>query len=209
MCKINLDFDAEIAAIGMTKEYEASLVASTLLSVVRDQAISSFYGKRLSEQQGVGTILIESVFTSDYAEHLKNVLSTYCIKQEYDFPLYSGEGDAIGQLSRLLIPCHEKSEWFKEYVDNANDSIDRLRMDKYMSDADYIRHIRNAVLHCRFKVFVDKEDFNKSKIVFLDIIPGNRITAKIIATSENMVDIFKILVNVYKKYLNDIGWIIY
>ena len=197
----------------MTKNQEASLVASIMISVIRDQAISSAYGKKLFDLKPGMVLSTYDIFVSDIASYLENKLSNYVENDALSYPLYSAEGDLLGQLSRLLIPCNQKSEWFKEYVDIANIKIDALDIEKdFFDNKDYIRHLRNSITHCRFQIVLDKSDFSQTKIIFYDI--GKKkgkdvVTAKITMTNNNLVEVSKIIINnIYKKYLDDINWII-
>ncbi|MEG0503930.1 MAG: hypothetical protein RR547_04740 [Raoultibacter sp.] len=201
-----LTLEQELSEMKMTREQEASLIASTLMSIVRDRAISGLYGYICAES-GSFSVPVERVFTADFSLRLKHEFSKYGANPSEDLTLYSGEGDFISQLSRLLMLCNEKSELLETYVNKANASIANLHIETdYLSGNDYIRHMRNAVLHGRFKVLPDD-----SKIVLLDVgihkKKVSKITAKITITSDELAEIFRILMkDVYKQYLDDIGW---
>ena len=67
------ELDKELEEIKMTQKHEASLLASNLISVVRDQAISSLYGYSCS-LEGVSSLPAERIFVNDFASRIARAL---------------------------------------------------------------------------------------------------------------------------------------
>lgn len=155
------------------------------------------------------SVPLDCVFTKDYSKRITAKMSECCPGTEFSFPLYGGEGDFLGQLSRLLILCNESPD-LKDYVVEANRRIGKLNLDAdYIKDNQYIRCLRNSVLHGLFKYEIDVDDWKATKIIFLDVNKyAKKVTGKMVVTTEQLAGIMNIVKEVYVKYLAEIGWMI-
>lgn len=199
--------DQELAALEQTTEEEANAVSAVMLSVLRDIAISTLYGFITAEELGMGASPAPSdVFTQRFAAKLTDEFAA--VAKSVDFPLYGTEGDLLGMLARLLVCCRE-TDRLRTYVSSADASIDALGADvSYMTDGQFIRHLRNAVLHSRYRVVLDPSDWSLAHFVFVDIRPGgSEVTAKIVLTNEQLVKVIRIIIDeVLASFLADVGW---
>lgn len=201
----NTSSDDYVSGFGLGFEHEASMIAEIALSVVRDRAISSLYGYRSSE---AGMFLgAATVFKEEYSYRLTHKLEE-CAKGASGIPLYSGAGELLGQLCRLLMVCKERGV-LQKYVQEADEAIGQLNLDiAYMDDGDYIRHLRNAIMHCRYEVQIDPEDFSKSRAIFLDLKNGGKqISGQIALHPDQINAVMDILIkDVCLRYLDSVGW---
>lgn len=195
----------------------ASLVANTALSVVRDRSISSSYGFYLATLKAMGCSNgvppLEDFFTSKTAERLKNDIERQLGKGALNLPLYSGEGDLLSQLSRLLIICNETLR--REAPDIIKAADVKICALVFPSDTDKdtpIRHLRNAVLHGHFEMLVNEGDSLKSVLHLWDIKPGTSDPPKTTADYRLNIEALNTVIDILLKYvclvyLNKIGWV--
>lgn len=195
----------------------ASLVANTALSVVRDRSISSLYGCYLAilKEEGGSNMVppLEHVFAGNVAERLGKDIEQQLGAGALNLPLYSGEGDLLSQLSRLLIICNETlRREAPDIIKAADVKICTLILPSDTDKDTPIRHLRNAVLHGHFEMLVNKEDPLKSVLHLWDIKPGTsappKTTADYRLNIEALNTVIDILLNyVCLTYLNKIGWV--
>ena len=197
----------ELGALEQSIEEEANAVSAVMLSVLRDIAISTLYGYITAEELSHEASPDPSmVFTHRFAVKLNDELST--VAKSVKFPLYGTQGDLLGMLARLLVCCRE-TDRLRAYVRSADKSIGALDPDvSYMTDGQFIRHLRNAVLHSNYRVTVDPNDWSLARFVFVDIRPGgSEVTAKIVLSNEQLVKVIRIIIDdVLASFLADIGW---
>lgn len=197
--------EKEFAILELSPEEKADNLAMTMVSVVRDIAISSLYGYIWVEEYKPS---FSDIFTDRFSDYLTRKFSEHQSIHGSNFNLYGTTGDLIGQLSRLLIYCKE-SEDLHEYVKAANHKIEQLGVElSYFKDQEYIKGLRNAILHGNFTAIVDESNWENAKIVFLDrYVDGPKMTGKIVASNEQLMQIIAILVHdIYESRLRDIGW---
>lgn len=195
----------------------ASLVANTALSVVRDRSISSLYGCYLAilkEERGSNMVPpLEHVFAGNVAERLGKDIEQQLGAGALNLPLYSGEGDLLSQLSRLLIICNETlRREAPDIIKAADVKICTLILPSDTDKDTPIRHLRNAVLHGHFEMLVNEEDPLKSVLHLWDIKPDTsappKTTADYRLNIEALNTVIDILLNyVCLTYLNKIGWV--
>ena len=194
-----------IAKFGLDAENEASMIAEVVLSVIRDRSISSLYGFQAFQQGRFPSV--SEVFNSFYSQRVVSDLERHAKKASRQ-PLYSGAGELLGQLCRLLLVCKERGV-LAPYITKANERLAQLEIKTtFMSDGDYVRHLRNAIMHCRYEVQVDPDDFLRTQLVFLDLRNGgNEISGMITVSPEQLNETLNILIDdICLRYLTDIGW---
>lgn len=201
--------EAEMNAIQMPVEEEADLIGNTILSVLRDFGLGGHYGKMLYNGGGVAvTPTLATVYQSGYVEAVAAELASLDVVKTADVLLYTGWGDMIGSLSRLLVVARETAV-LTPLLAAANIEIAKLGIEAtHMVDNDYIRHLRNAVAHARFGVEITEGDPFASKIVFIDADQrAHKITAKVKLTGEQLAQMMRIMIHeVFEKYLLEVGW---
>lgn len=200
--------NAEIADTGNAAE--ASLIASTVLSVVRERSISSAYGLYMKMLQDSGCDELppyEDFFAPCVEKRLKLDIEERLGKGALNLPLYSGEGDLFSQLSRLLVLCNETlSKKTPELINEANKKIGALDFPHQANNNEYIRHLRNAVLHGHFEVSANENIPFENILHFWDEKNGNE-TGNFFFNAESLNAVIDILLNdVCLAYLNEIGW---
>jgi len=189
---------------GLTNEQEASMIAEVALSVVRDRAISSLYGFEAANE---GLYPRPSrVFIEKYAKHICCKMEE-CNEGALNVPLYTGAGELLGQLSRLLIVCRERKT-LSPYLEHGSKEIARLGVKiDYCKKSKCITHLRNAVLHCRYQINLSSMGFEESTIVFRDVDGEGHISGEICATAKQINLILDVLIfEICFRYLADIGW---
>lgn len=195
----------------------ASLVANTALTVVRDRSISSSYGCYLAilKEDGSNIMpLLEDIFAPAIVKRLGKDIEQQLGTGALNLPLYSGEGDSLSQLSRLLIICNETLR--REAPDIINAADAKICALDFPSDGDKgmsIRHLRDAVLHGHFEMSVNEEDPLMSVLHLWDIKAGTPAPSKTTADYRLNIDtlnaVIDILLNdVCLAYLNKTGWIL-
>lgn len=203
--------DKDILAT-MSSEQNASLIANTILSIVRDRSISSAYGLlvKIMQDEGLSESLpsISCFFSDELTDRLKKDITEKLGERALNLPLYSGEGDLLGQLARILVICNEiLSQKRHDLIDKADEEIGHLGSCT-IDDGAYVRHLRNAVLHGHFNVDVDGQDPFSSIIHFWDINPhknGKAVDLRLnIEDLNNVIDI--LIKDVCLTYLKGIGW---
>lgn len=199
----------ELAELKMSAEAEADLVCSIVLSVLRDIGLGGHYGMVSYNESGTYvTPKLDTIFQPSYAEAVAAEVTSLSVVKTPDVLLWTGWGDMIGNLSRLLVAARELPT-LKPLVEAANVKISGLELDvTYMSDSDFLRHLRNAVAHARFGVQVNPADPFASRVVFLDLAQrDSKVTAKISLTAEQLARVMRIVIEeVFDKYLQDVGW---
>lgn len=195
----------------------ASLIANTVLSVVRDRSISSLYGCYLAilKEEGSSNIVppLEHIFTENVAECLEKDIKQQLGAGALNLSLYSGEGDLLSQLSRLLIICNETLR--REAPDIIKAADVKICALVFPSDTDKdtpIRHLRNAVLHGHFEMLVNEEDPLKSVLHLWDIQPGTSDPPKTTADYRLNIEALNTVIDILLEYvclayLNKIGWV--
>lgn len=209
------DYYDALARIKRSLEWECSLVASTVVGVLRDRAVSSCYG-RLAEKSigtnGCPAVPYDAIFHPNVVKQIEESFTTiHFITEAQPYPLYGHESDLIGQLSRLLIVCKEGDSLDEETRDFINRRISGLNITTTnMKDGNYIRHLRNAVAHGRFGAVVDEQDpMNNSKLVFVDVnISEKSVTAIIEMNADQLNGIIDALIKGMADYLKRVGWIL-
>lgn len=199
----------ELAQIELTDAETADAIGTVLLSVVRDLAVSGYYGKTWHSSGALPTL--EDVFAPAFAANVDRELRALASVRNLDFPIYGNMGDALGMLSRILVYCRDIDQ-LRPMVSAADARIEQLGADvSHMADNHFIRHLRNAVLHSHFKVLADAQDPFKSRFVFIDL-RGGELTAKIVLSNNQLVEVVRIIVHeVFETYLanlpNNKRWI--
>ena len=198
-----------IESFGLSFEQEASMIAEVAFSVIRDRAVSSVYGRKASIYGCFPSAW--DVFQEDYAKRAIEKMEECSEGSSRSVPLYSGAGDLLSQLSRLLMLCRDRGV-LEEYAAAADEDISALGIEvEYMEDGRFIRHLRNAVMHCRYEIQLNSDPF-KTKIRFLDICWDRKRQCKIITglitlLPEQLEAVLDILIEkVCLQYLREIGW---
>ncbi len=207
--------DAELAQIELSDTEIADNVGTVMLSVVRDMAISSFYGKAWAVEFAAGEVPpLDQVLSAEFACLVGQELRALGPVQHLNFPLYGSTGDALGMLARLLVCCRDVKQ-LEPFVKLADERIASMAIEvDHMADSRFVHHLRNAVLHSRFKVEVDTQDPFNSRFVFLDINPRTKeLTAKIVLTNNQLVELMRIIIHdVFEAYLgnlpNGMKWVV-
>lgn len=201
----------EIRSLTLPKEREVDNLGGVVLSVLRDMAIAGLYGFKAEDGvSGAAYPTLNEVFVPEYAERIEAVVGELESVHGFGYPVYTGIGDLVGYLARLLIFVRESSE-LKPYLQSANNQISTVGLVvEYTNDSDYLRHLRNSIAHARFAVLVDPENPFESKLVFLDLAGGDKkVTAKITATADQLMSVIRIVIHeVYEVFLSDAGWIV-
>lgn len=193
---------------------EASFIASTVLSVVRDRSISSAYGLFLAKTLEVGGRIVIPPLDVFFSEKVGKRLAIDITEKlgggALNLPLYSGEGDLLGQLSKLLIVCNEKiSSDNPKLIDNANKSIKALGFEASIDDGQYVKHLRNAIHHGHFEALKDDKDPLQAKLHLWDKQPRGKCetTADYKLSGKDLSSIIDVLIEkVCLEYLDQIGW---
>lgn len=201
--------ESELEALQMPLDEEADLIGNIVLSVLRDLGVGGCYGKALF---GSGEALVlpalATIYQPEYVDAIVVELKSVAIVDSPEVLLYTGWGDMLGNLSRLLVIARETSV-LKSFLEAANARIATLGLEvSLMRDGNFLRHLRNAVAHGRFGVEVNQADPFTSKVVFLDVNPrAKTITAKIKVTGEQLSEVMRIVIHeVFEKYLLQVGW---
>lgn len=201
----------ELQALSLPKDQAVDNLGAVVLSVLRDMAIAGLYGlKTEGSMSGVAYPTLNEVFVPEYAEHIASVVGELEVVHSFDYPIYTNIGDLVSYLARLLIFVRERGE-LQPYLQSANNQIGAIGLAiEHASDADYLRHLRNSIAHARFTVLVNPDDPFESKFVFLDLGDrGNKVTAKITATAEQLMCVIRIIIHdVYEVFLADAEWIV-
>jgi len=200
--------------VNMSTEAEASLISSTVLSVVRDRSISSAYGlflKMLAEEGVGGAPPLDAIFSDKMANCMRANIVSNLGSGALALPLYSGEGDLLGQLARLLVVCNERlAHENAELIERADAAIGALGIEAMARNGEYVKHLRNAVLHGHFEAIRNEEDPFETIIHFWDVNMRKREgrkTGDYRLTISDLNSIIDILINdVCLKYLKHIGW---
>lgn len=192
----------ELAQIELTEAETADAIGTVMLSVVRDLAVSSFYGKTWHAGGALPTLT--DIFAHAFAEHVEREFRALTAVGNLGFPVYGNMGDALGMLARLLVCCRDIDQ-LQPLVSAADARIGTLGADvTHMADGEFVRHLRNAVLHSHFKVLVDQQDPFMSKFVFIDVHAGE-LTAKIVLSNNQLVEVMRIIVHeVFEAYLAEL-----
>lgn len=199
-----------MAQIELNDTETADAIGTVMLSVARDLAVSGFYGKTWHSQGALPAL--RDVFAPDFAANVEQELLALASVQSLEFPVYGNMGDALGMLARLLVCCRDIDQ-LRPLVGAADTRIGELGADiSHMVDNDFVRHLRNAVLHSHFKVLVDAQDPFKSRFVFVDLRDGE-LTAKIVLSNDQLVKVIRIIVHeVFEAYLanlpNNKQWVV-
>lgn len=196
----------ELELIEETETEVANHIGTVLLTVVRDVILSGKYSKSWYESSALPAL--SDVFQSDYAGNLERELRQLDCVQGFNFPIYGNLGDGLSLLSRVLVCCRDYPQ-LDALVRKANESIHAMGVEAtYMSDQDYLRHLRNAVLHSRFKILEHADAPFESTFVFLDVRHDlKKVTAKIRLTNKQLMEIVKIVaLDVFAVYLKQSGW---
>lgn len=200
--------EAELRALQMPPHEEADLIGSIVVSVLRDFGVGGHYGKVMFAGGAIVEPTLSTVYQPEYAKAVAAELTSIAVVKNAEVLLYTGWGDMIGNLSRLLVIARETVA-LEPLLSTANSKIAMLGLDvNHMGDDNYIRHIRNAVVHARFGVEVNESDPFASRIVFIDVDPrAQKITAKIKLTGEQLAQLMRIVIHeVFEKYLLEVGW---
>lgn len=201
----------ELQALSVSKDQEIDNLGSVLLSVVRDMAIGGLYGRKTADSIGGAQLpALDEVFSSEFARHVEAYLLDLQVVRTVAGPLYGTIGDLVSYLARLLIFVRESAD-LEPYIAAANAAIAATGVSSdFMQDGDYLRHLRNSIVHARFMVKVDPADPFQSVVVFLDLAPSNgKVTAKIVSTTDQLVQIVRFIIHeVYEKFLVDCGWVV-
>lgn len=206
--KTSNTLEAELCALLMSIEEEADLIGSIVVSVLRDFGVGGHYGQVMYGNGLIRPPALATVYQSEYVEAVATELTSIAVVKSVDVLLYTGWGDMIGNLTRLLVIARETTA-LRPLLSIANSKIAVLGIDvSHMSDDNYIRHIRNAVVHARFGVEINERDPFKSKVVFIDVDPrAQKITAKVKLTGDQLSQLMRIVIHeVFEKYLLEIGW---
>jgi len=200
--------EAELKALQMPLDEEANLIGNIVLSVLRDFGVGGHYGKALSDAGALVAPALATIYQPEYVDAVATELTSVAVVSSPEVLLYTGWGDMLGNLSRLLVIARETSA-LQPLLTAANAKIATLGLEvSQMSDDNFIRHLRNAVAHARFGVEVNESDPFTSRIVFIDIDPrARKITAKIKVTGEQLARVMRIVIHeVFEQYLLQVGW---
>ena len=190
----NEAYEKAIARVKRDSDWERSLVASTVIGVMRDRAVSSYYGMFAALTQSLGgipTVPYDVVFSEKAAGYVEESLDRLPVVGEQPiYPLFGHESDLIGQMARLLTVCREGETLDDETREIINRDIAALEITvSDMEDGDYITHLRNAIAHGHFGAEVDREDpLGKSKLVFVDVKPWNEEVTAVIETNADQLN---------------------
>ncbi len=180
-----------------TTEFDVSMIASMVISVIRDRSLSSAYGYYLSlikDQTGsIAAPPLDDFFSSTVAKRLRLDMRRLGEESEH-IVLYSDMGDLFSQLSRLLIACNERLADEEGIIVQADEKIGSLEFSRQVNDGSYIKHLRNAVLHGHFSAQVDVDSPFNTVLHFWDVNPRNgQTTAEFNFTVESLNDVIEIL----------------
>lgn len=206
---ISVDTGGEVSQ-GENDAQKYSLIAHTVLSVVRDIAISSAYGCYMDALKKTGCLdevpPLEDFFSHELAGVIKERVEKQCGPQALSNYLFSGEGDFFGQLSRLLIICYEIIGSSSPIIKEADEKIAALDFPREMIDGQYIRRLRNAVVHGHFTT--ESDGAQNRRIVLWDQLPGDgEETARFSFDADAIQKTINILIeDVCLKYLKQVGW---
>ena len=207
-----LDFDEEMSLVARTDEEEYSILTSAVVSVVRDRAVAGCYGRCAEICVGAtGSFVVpyEFVFSKKVAEHISESFGRLGMEHPESFyPLYGGEADLIGQLSRLLIAMRENSPMLSSpQISQVNRSLEELGFWAWFkTDVDFTKHLRNAIVHNRFKVFGSSDGVPEhAEFVFLDT-NREEVTAKLKMNGCDLNKVIDILLEGISDYLAERSW---
>lgn len=128
-----------------TTEFDVSMIASMVISVIRDRSLSSAYGYYLSlikDQTGsIAAPPLDDFFSSTVAKRLRLDMRRLGEESEH-IVLYSDMGDLFSQLSRLLIACNERLADEEGIIVQADEKIGSLEFSRQVNDGSYIKHLR-------------------------------------------------------------------
>lgn len=201
--------ETELGALQMPLNEEADLIGSIVLSVLRDFGVGGHYGKALFDS-GEAMVMptLATIYQPEYVNAVAVEMTSVAVVNSPEVLLYTGWGDMLGNLSRLLVIARETSA-LQPLLEAANAKIATLGLEAgYMRDDNFIRHLRNAIAHARFGVEVNQGDPFTSRIVFIDIDPRAReISARIKATGKQLSQVMRIVIHeVFERYLLQVGW---
>lgn len=187
-----------------------SAIASMVLSVLRDRAISSCYGACAEIYLGECGAYppYKAIFQDKVVAELEWKIGSWCGKDALLLPLYSGEGDMYGMLGRLMIACNElidKDECAK-IIGTCNKRIAETGCVVTQKDDEHLRHLRNAVVHGRVEIDNDPENPFQSIMIFSDVHNGSTNT-RFEFTAFTLNDVIDILIDTCLECLKASGWI--
>lgn len=207
-----LDYCEEIRLVARTDEEDNSILTSAVVSVIRDRAVAGCYGRCaeiFAGEAGSFAVPYDFIFSRKVAGYVSESLGRYGVERPESFyPLYGGEADLIGQLSRLLIAMRENSPMFSSaQISQVNQSLAGLGFWAWFkTGADYPKHLRNVIVHNRFKVFGSDDGLPEhAEFVFLDAHNGE-VTAKLKMNGDDLNNSIDILLEGICSYLVEHAW---
>ena len=182
--------EQELEELKLSDELESSYLKGIYHSVVRDIAIGQIYGKEL-ETSGAAAVPFQEIFTDEYCSNLDLQFGRIYKDGIYDFPLYTDHGDLLSQLARLLTVPIERSG-FSEHLKKADRKIGLIGLKtKYMKNKDYVRYLRNSVVHSSYGV--RSTDTGNPEFIFISSTK-TKINAKIYASTEQLIEIIQVVI---------------
>lgn len=199
---------------------DLSLMTSAVVSVIRDRAISSSYNYLLSQSIAdnsqiddiqANALLLDVLFDEKLSERIRNRICEAFDATSFSCPLFGTEGDLLSQLYRLFSVTREFDDFLAPYTAGVEKRISEMLLfsprESHVSDGKHLRHLRNAICHCRFETLQHE---NRTQIVFTDYdIRNNQITAVLALDVLCLNEIIDALISdVFIRVFKDVGWTI-
>lgn len=195
------------------KPTDFSLMTSAVISVIRDRAISGCYGLSASlRDTDIDDFNYEplyDVLNKKVAERLINSVCTVFHVEAFSCAVFGVEGDLLSQLYRLLAIAQQYSDKLEKYIVNVDSTFEKAFSEQSENmDSSYIRHIRNAVCHCRYKIEPDRSDLDNARIVLYDGHGGEVSFELRLSVDDINFIIDTIIKDVFIALFDDAGWTI-
>lgn len=195
-------------------------MTSAVVSVIRDRAISSSYNYLLSqsitdnsqiEDTQINAPLLDILFDKKLSELIRSRIRKTFNVDSFLCPLFGTESDLLSQLYRLLSVTRELDDFLAPYTAGVEKRIGEMLLsspkEPHVSDGEHLRHLRNAICHCRFETLLHED---RTQIVFTDYdIRNDRITAVLALDLLCLNEIIDTLISdVFIRVFKDAGWTI-
>lgn len=200
--------ELELENIKLTDDQVESLWSSVFYAYVRDQALINYY-RMQCEQSSTDTCSLNDVFQPGFVKVFRQSLFHYGIDVDNNAPLYSGEGDFVSQLMRLFFLIKERSHSIELDYESINLQIEQLSLPHcFVKKGDFIKCIRDALAHHRFKIDIDHENNSATTVTLLDVRfeRGNpaELSGKMVLTGSELSSVVDIVVDAVCGQLNTV-----